>query len=124
MAPATFCIAGVPVSERSTSHAKYAATRTAMSPEIGTTHNSGEASKKFVALQRKKFGSAKQIGFWTRIKRPPRRRGLQRSRSVYGNRRASAKRRIVRLMRPQKASKSAPKADASEKAQAANRDWL
>src|SRR6267142_6516159 len=44
MAPATFCIAGVPVSERSTSHAKYAATRTAMTPEIGTTHNRGEAS--------------------------------------------------------------------------------
>src|SRR5437773_10532294 len=45
MAPATFCMAGVPVSDRRTSHAKYAATRTAMTPEIGTTHNRGEASK-------------------------------------------------------------------------------
>src|SRR6266850_916637 len=44
MAPATFCISGVPVSERSTSQAKYAATRTAMTPEIGTTHSRGEAS--------------------------------------------------------------------------------
>ena len=62
--------------------------------------------------------------FETRIKRPPRRRGLQRSAEVYGNRREAANGRIVQRMPPQKASKSQPKADASEKTKSKDREWL
>src|SRR6185503_7767027 len=46
MAPATSCIAGVPVSDFSTSQAKYAATRTATSPEMGTIQSRGVASNR------------------------------------------------------------------------------
>jgi len=43
---------------------------------------------------------------------------------VYGIRRERANRRIVRGMPPQKASKSQPKADATEKTKSKDREWL
>src|SRR5258705_9323414 len=55
--------------ERRTSYAKYAATATATSPEIGTIQSRGCASKVPSATPKSEF---------TRSKRPPRRRGPQR----------------------------------------------
>src|SRR2546430_17144645 len=59
-----------------------------------------------------------------RKRRPPRRRGPQRFKAILGQAATRRKPARVRLMPPQKASKSQPKADASEKTKSKDRDWL
>src|SRR6266446_7651077 len=57
-------------------------------------------------------------------RRPPRRRGPQRFDAILGQPATWRKPARVRVVPPQKASKSQPKADASEKTKSKDRDWL
>src|SRR4029079_8534484 len=85
---------------------------------MGTTQSRGVASKRGPSTKCRKKSSGQESSA------RPDGGGCSALTKVYGIRRERANRRIVRGMPPQKASKSQPKADATEKTKSKDREWL